>query len=364
MRRSTPIRAAVLGIALVLLSGVLVAQSPPAQAAPVATTAQANARAMVESGRLSFGTSSSQAQMQAYADGYEFINLATGRACNINDILLDALRRIVVDQGFSIRIVSLNRWCEGNEPTAWWQYHVVNGGGHAVDIIRVNGVSSTGATAQDIALVKAISNVLPTPAGLGQMNCGQSVSLPSGWVRFADSCDHLHLEFRGTDTPVADLLPTPVPVYRFWSAKYEGHFYTADPVERDTVISRWSNVWAYEGQRYTAYATQVLGTVPLYRFWSARYNGHFYTADPVERDTVIARWPDVWSYEGVAYYVYPLTPTEPNTVPVARFWSASAQHHFYTASAAERDTVRSRWPNVWKYEGDNFRVPSAGVWTG
>ncbi|MGB3730963.1 GmrSD restriction endonuclease domain-containing protein [Microbacterium sp.] len=161
--------------------------------------------------------------------------------------------------------------------------------------------------------------------------------------------------------PPSPPLPDAVPVYRFWSPVYQGHFFTTDAHERDQILARWPNIWTYEGQRYTAYATQVAGTVPLYRFWSDQYAGHFYTAQQSERDAVIARWPGIWSYEGIAYYVYPANSTQTDTVSVARFWSETARHHFYTADAAERDGVLARWWRTWTYEGDNFRVPAAGV---
>ncbi len=152
-----------------------------------------------------------------------------------------------------------------------------------------------------------------------------------------------------------------VPIYRFWSPTFQGHFYTADPVERDKIISQWSRDWVFEGQRYSAYSEQVPGTVPLYRFWSDQFKGHFYTADESEKDLVISRWPGTWSFEGVAYYVYPGSSSQPDTIPVYRFWGAGVSHHFYTASNGERDTVISRWPSMWSYEGARFRVPAAGL---
>lgn len=161
--------------------------------------------------------------------------------------------------------------------------------------------------------------------------------------------------------PVAAEPATPVAVYRFWSTAYQGHFFTADPAERDTIMARWPGTWSYEGQRYTAFATPAEGTIPLYRFWSAQFNGHFYTADPTERDAVMNRWSGVWSYEGIAYYVYPASSSQADTVVVSRFWSASAKHHFYTASANERDTVKTLWAQTWAYEGENFRVPASGI---
>ena len=50
--------------------------------------------------------------------------------------------------------------------------------------------------------------------------------------------------------------------------------------------------------------------------------------------------------------MYPVDSPQADTVPVARFWSNSAAHHFYTADAAERDAVLARWSSVWWHEGD------------
>lgn len=171
---------------------------PPA----VAPSAQADARALVNSGRVSYGLSLLRSQIESYANGVEYVNPATGRSCNINDVLLHALRRVVVEQGFSIRISSLNRWCEDTGNASSWHYR--NGGGHAVDISQVNGVFATGGTANDRALINAMTSVLPPPAGLGQLGCpGHDVRVPTGWVQFADSCNHNHFEYRGADIPVS-----------------------------------------------------------------------------------------------------------------------------------------------------------------
>ena len=154
--------------------------------------------------------------------------------------------------------------------------------------------------------------------------------------------------------------PNPVAVYRFYSATFGGRFYTIDAAERAFINANWSSTWADEGQRYTAFPTPAPGTIPLYRFWSERLKGHFYTADASEKEHVRNTWPETWAYEGIAYYVYPVQPAQTGTVPVARFWSPALQRHFYTASATERDFVMRNWSNTWSYENDNFRVPSTG----
>lgn len=166
--------------------------------------------------------------------------------------------------------------------------------------------------------------------------------------------------------PVALAPPTSSPdgsveVYRFWSPRYSTHFYTASLAERDSIIASFArSTWTYEGVAYRAFTTQVDGTIPLYRFWSPRLNGHFFTASIDERNATIANFPaSTWTYEGVAYYVYPGdTPVE-GTVAVSRFWSPRNQHHFYTASVAEKNSVITGYPaSVWTYEGDTFRVPA------
>ena len=156
--------------------------------------------------------------------------------------------------------------------------------------------------------------------------------------------------------------PDSTAVYRFWSNDFRGHFYTTSVSERDSIIANYpDSTWSYEGAAYGAFDTQVAGTVPLYRFWSARYRGHFFTTDAGERDTVIATYDDeTWHFEGIAFYVYPSTTANAGTRTVARFWSDGFRHHFYTADATEAAYVKANYPsNVWRFEADAFKVPVA-----
>ncbi len=166
--------------------------------------------------------------------------------------------------------------------------------------------------------------------------------------------------------PVALAPPTSSPdgsveIYRFWSASNSTHFYTASVDERNSIVASYPrSVWSYEGVAYRAFTTQIDGTIPLFRFWSPRLNGHFYTASSDERDFTVATYPaSTWTFEGVAYYVYPSTSSVAGTTAVSRFWSPRNQHHFYTASAAEKNSVIAGYPaSMWTYEGDTFRVPA------
>jgi C1A family cysteine protease len=95
------------------------------------------------------------------------------------------------------------------------------------------------------------------------------------------------------------------PGYRFWSNTFMHHFYTISEYEKDYVIATWPDKWTYEGPVFYAYPSQVTGTLPVYRFWSNTFLGHFYTISETEKDYVIATWPQTWTYEGPVFYAYP-----------------------------------------------------------
>jgi hypothetical protein len=148
------------------------------------------------------------------------------------------------------------------------------------------------------------------------------------------------------DVPHDDALP----IYRFWSAKNRSHFYTISEEEKDGVIAKYTDYeWKYECIESYAYDYQKEGTVPVYRFWSAKNRSHFYTISEEEKDGVIAKYTDYeWKYEGIAWYVYP-TPTALN--PVYRFYSKKNRSHFYTISTSEKnDLILNNAPESWEYE--------------
>jgi hypothetical protein len=66
-----------------------------------------------------------------------------------------------------------------------------------------------------------------------------------------------------------------------------------------------SFLWEYEGVAFYAHSSQETGTLPVHRFWSDVYLGHFYTINEDEKDFIIATWPDYFAYGDVAFYAYP-----------------------------------------------------------
>lgn len=138
----------------------------------------------------------------------------------------------------------------------------------------------------------------------------------------------------------------PVTVWRFYNRITGVHFYTADPAERQIVLASYPNL-IDEGAAYRALAAAAPGTAPVYRFYNTQTGAHFYTADATERTRILATYPQ-FTDEGPRFYAY--TADAIDRTAVHRFYNTRTQTHFYTASDAERDYVLRTYP-VFVYEG-------------
>ncbi len=147
------------------------------------------------------------------------------------------------------------------------------------------------------------------------------------------------------------------PIYRFWSPVFNGHFFTRNETEKNNIINQLSAYWTYEGVAYNAYTAQAAGTLPVYRFWSPVFAGHFYTMNEVEKNNIIAGLSAYWTYEGIAWYACP-SPMA-GTVPVYRFWSPVFAHHFFTVNETEKNNVIANLSSYWTYEGIAYHAFSS-----
>lgn len=141
-----------------------------------------------------------------------------------------------------------------------------------------------------------------------------------------------------------------VPVYRFYNRTNGTHFFTDSSSERDHVIATWPGVFTYEGVAYTT--NPVNNTQPLYRFYNRVSGSHFYTASAEEASSIMAQWSAVFSLDGQTYAVNPGPVAD--SIPVFRFYNVRNGSHFYTASEEERNTVMATWPDTYTYEGPAF----------
>jgi len=139
-------------------------------------------------------------------------------------------------------------------------------------------------------------------------------------------------------------------VHRFWSPSLSTHFYTISDQEKDMLITQYPDVWTYEGVAYRTFGTRLIDNLrPVYRFWSGQ--SHFYTISEEERDTLINYFGYFWTYEGIAFYAYPEGLQPAGSSPVYRFWSNTSGKHFYTISEEEKQMIIDQYSYVWTLEG-------------
>jgi hypothetical protein len=141
-----------------------------------------------------------------------------------------------------------------------------------------------------------------------------------------------------------------VAVYRFWSPVLSGHFYTISEDEKNNLIAQYPDVWTYEGVAYHTFGAPLNDNLrPVYRFWSGQ--AHFYTISEDEKNNLIAQYAYVWTYEGIAFYAYPEGLQPSDAKPVYRFWSPRLSKHFYTISEEEKQNIVDQYSYTWGLEG-------------
>lgn len=142
------------------------------------------------------------------------------------------------------------------------------------------------------------------------------------------------------------------PVYRFYNPAQGVHFYTATEEEKGRVIATLSDRYVFEGRAYGVNPYTNADT--LWRFYRPGTGTHFYSADPDEVARTRATLSHIYRYEGPAYAVS--RGDAAGRFTVWRFYNRRTGTHFYTASEAERNDVIARLGQTYTYEGAAFYV--------
>jgi len=118
---------------------------------------------------------------------------------------------------------------------------------------------------------------------------------------------------------------------------------------------RLSDIAVAADQTASVSATLTPGeSRPVYRFYNRRNGSHFYTASAAERDSVRSHLAATYTYEGVAFDVCSKPALAAS--PVYRFYNRRNGSHFYTASALERNQIMEELAATYAFEGTAFYV--------
>ncbi|MBG6060004.1 hypothetical protein RCH16_003461 [Cryobacterium sp. MP_M5] len=122
--------------------------------------------------------------------------------CGIDTRILQVIT-IATNMFERVGISDINRACTGQVlGSGLSSPHSANGGGHAVDFYSFDRMPTTGADANALKLLKALSPVMPAGSGAGQNQCraDTGVSLDLSMKQFRDDCNHVHIAVDPTST--------------------------------------------------------------------------------------------------------------------------------------------------------------------
>lgn len=146
------------------------------------------AKALMQSNRLSDQDGRYISQIKSIANG-DF-------SCNVNPTILKMLYGVVVKDHHRIEMSSLNRRCTGVlTASGTSSYHYRDGGGHAIDVIKFDGMPVVGSGEGAVKYLHAASKYLPKNTGYGQVeSCHANFKIPHGSYAVPDTCNHTHIQ--------------------------------------------------------------------------------------------------------------------------------------------------------------------------
>ncbi len=152
--------------------------------------------------------------------------------------------------------------------------------------------------------------------------------------------------------------PDTKPVFRLFNTLNGVHFFTMSVYERDS-IRRNLPQFSYEGSFFNAAPTQLNGLAPVHRFYNRNTGTHFFTISDYEKSEVQRTLPQM-NYEGIGWYAS--ATQQPGMIPLYRFYRRDTGTHFYTSSEAEKESVRLNLTAFYNFEGVGYYVkPLSGI---
>ena len=130
-----------------------------------------------------------------------------------------------------------------------------------------------------------------------------------------------------------------------------GGWFTTKNCKKGTEYN-WNTPVTKDITLYAKWTEEKIKTVDMLRLYNPNSGEHFYTASAAEKDTLVNAG---WKYEGLAWKA----PAKSKT-PVYRVYNPNAGDHHYTVSASEKDSlVKAGWKDegIGWYSDDAKTIP-------
>lgn len=136
-----------------------------------------------------------------------------------------------------------------------------------------------------------------------------------------------------------------LPVIRLYNQQTGVHLYSSSTEEVDLLTGLRG--WTYEG---VSYVSPAQASANLYRFYVQGEDRHFYTASLAERD-LIRSTSQLQHYidEGISHRVIPAGGDSSQATAVVRYLNLNTGHHLFSTSPAEQLMLNQL--STWQYEG-------------
>ncbi len=93
------------------------------------------------------------------------------------------------------------------------------------------------------------------------------------------------------------------PLYRLFNKRTGAHLYTRGEVDRDKILSKWSDFEFTDGGPAFYASLTDDGTTPIFRLYNTRTGVHLYTKGVEDRDKILSKWSDFeFTDGGPAFY--------------------------------------------------------------
>ena len=131
------------------------------------------------------------------------------------------------------------------------------------------------------------------------------------------------------------------PIYRLYNTKTGVHLYTRGLSDRDSVLTKWSD-FEYTDSGPAFYASlENDGNTPIFRLYNTRTGVHLYTRGVVDREKILSKYSDFEFTDGKpAFYA---SIVDDGTTPIFRLYNTRTGVHLYTRGEADREKILNKY---------------------